>query len=65
MNRGFTLIELLISVAILAILASVALTYCESRIEILVNTMEDTITRALHHHFELSLARRDHAATII
>jgi len=50
---------------IVAILASVALTYCESRIEILVNTMEDTITRALHHHFEFSLARRAHGATLV
>ena len=50
---------------VVAILASVALTYLESRIEALIITMEDTITRALHHHFEFSLARRDHAATII
>ena len=50
---------------VVAILASITLAWLEARIEALVITMEDTITRALHHHFELSLARRDHAATII
>lgn len=49
---------------VVAIIASVALSYLEARIDKFANTLEDTVTRALHHHFDLS-ASRSQLATLV
>lgn len=49
---------------IVAIIASVALSYFEGRIDKFTVALEDTVVRALHHHFDLSASRR-HLATLV
>lgn len=49
---------------VVAIIASVALSYFEARIDRFTVTLEDTVVRALHHHFDLSASRR-HLATLV
>lgn len=49
---------------IVAIIASVALAYFEGKIDRFTVTLEDTVVRALHHHFDLSTSR-SHLATLV